>query len=537
MFPVSEGEATGAGSDLSSVSVQLSEALLQLLHRLFEKQRERGTGNGERGEPEMARTGDGENRRPGEPEMARTGDGENRGRRELEERGVSESELLDDRAVVEFDDDLTLGERDARDDLPSVDFDDRSVVEFDDDLTLGERDAGVDSPFLGEFRLECDGKALSASEISPSLIHSIERAGRSAPGEEVEGVNSLKVTRGERVVLEVGSGTVWVNDAVAPGLRLERPREGAAPAAAAQSGLERVSQGVESLGEIPLEGVLKEVLSEVAQLRAQLLRVAPQEERMGEDGARSPSRGPETAFLGKGWAQPAEVKTARTLRDFFEHSAVRQNRYDTADYRLERAGKTYRVRSSEGKELMQFRDSFWGGVKVEAVSDDRDAIARLHSHAASLKEEMDLQVEATGAFAPVGRFEAARLARSMQIAEDLVEMARALGGRVEVNGQESYRFLATGDGGVRIDAKDERGTIFYRRGNGEMTNLMAERDLAYFEEAIPMMQFRSRAAQRLPHARSSPQAPSPSDRSLPGRAPSSPPSPQRSSRGKGGVEL
>ena len=95
--------------------------------------------------------------------------------------------------------------------------------------------------------------------------------------------------------------------------------------------------------------------------------------------------------------------------------------------------------------------------------------------------------EPGGAFARVGKKETEYFARVNAITTALSQYAQKQGTNVQVDGQFSYKWKATPDGKVRIDAKDGRGSLLIKA-QGQMKTRMSERDLAYFEQMLPVLQ-------------------------------------------------
>jgi hypothetical protein len=78
------------------------------------------------------------------------------------------------------------------------------------------------------------------------------------------------------------------------------------------------------------------------------------------------------------------------------------------------------------------------------------------------------------------------LARVNAITKALSQYAQATGSRVQVNGKLAYKWLATPDGRVRIDAKDGRGVLLVQA-QGQLRCRMHDRDLAHFEQMLPVL--------------------------------------------------
>lgn len=94
--------------------------------------------------------------------------------------------------------------------------------------------------------------------------------------------------------------------------------------------------------------------------------------------------------------------------------------------------------------------------------------------------------EPTGGFAPVGQGETEYLLRVNAITKALGQYAQATGSKVQVDGKFAYKWLATPDGRVRIDAKDGRGPLLVQH-QGQLRCRMSDRDLAHFEQMLPVL--------------------------------------------------
>ena len=82
--------------------------------------------------------------------------------------------------------------------------------------------------------------------------------------------------------------------------------------------------------------------------------------------------------------------------------------------------------------------------------------------------------------------------RNAQIVAFTLEIAKEAGGRIRVENDDAYRWLATASGTVKIEAKDGRGTILTLDKDGGFSSAMKNTDLAYFEEILPLYLRRSR---------------------------------------------
>ncbi len=90
-------------------------------------------------------------------------------------------------------------------------------------------------------------------------------------------------------------------------------------------------------------------------------------------------------------------------------------------------------------------------------------------------------------FAPVGKQEAEYFARVERVTNALVQYAIAQQKEVEIDGRFSYKWQASPDGNVKIEAKDGRSKLLEKVG-GQLTSNLNERDLVYFEQILPKLQ-------------------------------------------------
>ena len=179
-----------------------------------------------------------------------------------------------------------------------------------------------------------------------------------------------------------------------------------------------------------------------------------------------------------------EVKTAAAIKTLFDTStSPGATAYHTAGYTIARSGQSYSLSDKSGKKLMQF-DTSPIGVRVSQSS---QLEISMHQDLKQLRISQSRGEEPSGAFAPVGKKETEYFARVNTITTALSQYAQRQGKNVQVDGQFSYKWKATPDGKVRIDAKDGRGSLLIKA-EGQMKTRMSERDLAYFEQMLPVLQ-------------------------------------------------
>ena len=178
---------------------------------------------------------------------------------------------------------------------------------------------------------------------------------------------------------------------------------------------------------------------------------------------------------------------AASIKNLFQlQTQPGENQYQAGDYQISRNGSHYEVKdSATDKLLMQFSDTNLG-VKVEKSDLVNVDIQDINSLQKSLQKNQPIPAS----FAPVGKQEAEYFARVERVTNALVEYATAQQRDVEIDGRFSYKWKATTDGNVQIEAKDGRGNLLEKTG-GQVTSNMNERDLIYFEQILPKLHPRS----------------------------------------------
>lgn len=181
-------------------------------------------------------------------------------------------------------------------------------------------------------------------------------------------------------------------------------------------------------------------------------------------------------------------KFAASIKNLFQlQTQPGENQYQAGDYQISRNGSHYEVKdSATDKLLMQFQDTNLG-VKVEKSDLVNVDIQDINSLQKSLQKNQPIPTS----FAPVGKQEAEYFARVERVTNALIEYATAQQRDVEIDGRFSYKWKATTDGNVQIEAKDGRGNLLEKTG-GQLTSNMNERDLIYFEQILPKLQPKSK---------------------------------------------
>lgn len=263
-----------------------------------------------------------------------------------------------------------------------------------------------------------------------------------------------------------------------------------------EGGLARASSSVD---ELP-DGSLKQMLS--SQLRE--MRTVLQQQQMQQQQLSSAleelvrerlAKAKETSWwqqvkgtVSQAWAALKERRedhsTAGSLKSLF-HSQVPKfgQVYQADSYSIRREGSSYTLTNKSGATLMQFQSTPMG-VRV-----DRESVQLSERHYRDIKQLQVQQLRGeklSGAFAPVGVQETEYLTRVRAVTKAMSQYAAQFGSRVQVDGKFAYKWLATPDGKVRIDAKDGRGPLLVQA-QGQLRSRMSDRDLAHFEQMLPIL--------------------------------------------------
>lgn len=175
---------------------------------------------------------------------------------------------------------------------------------------------------------------------------------------------------------------------------------------------------------------------------------------------------------------------ATSIKNLFHlHAQPGASQYQAGDYQIERSGSLYELKElATGKQIMQFRSTPLG-VKVEKGDLESINLKDISTLQSSLYNNQPIPAS----FAPVGKQEAEYFARVNKVTNALIQYAAAQQRDVEIDGAFSYKWQASPDGKVQIDAKDGRGTLLEKSG-GQLKSNMGERDLIYFEQILPKLQ-------------------------------------------------
>ncbi|MEQ9237921.1 hypothetical protein [Coleofasciculus sp. E2-BRE-01] len=176
-----------------------------------------------------------------------------------------------------------------------------------------------------------------------------------------------------------------------------------------------------------------------------------------------------------------QYRAASTLKRFAHQIQLRSGQvYEGASYRLSKQGLRYRLADQQNNPLMEF-DATVLGVRVDQglpplAEADLAQVQQLEASVAASRQP-------EGGFRSMASHEADYLARVNRITQALSDYAATQGGNVRIDGKFSYKWRATADGRVRIDAKDGRGALLAKAG-GELRSRMDEKDLVHFEQVL-----------------------------------------------------
>jgi len=264
-----------------------------------------------------------------------------------------------------------------------------------------------------------------------------------------------------------------------------------------ETGGVRVNTALEALPDSSLKQLLTAQLNQMQELQRSQLQnqqrqfdefikarfTEPKNTNWWQQAARSVANTAQTA-----WAslvkRSCDVKAAVAIKTLFDKStSPGATAYHTADYTIAHSGQSYSLSDKSGKTLMQF-DASPIGVRVSPSS---QLTTSAHQDLKQLRTSLLRGEEPSGAFARVGKTETEYFARVNAITTALNQYAQKQGTNVQVDGQFLYKWKATPDGKVRIDAKDGRGSLLIKA-EGQIKTRMSERDLAYFEQMLPVLQ-------------------------------------------------
>lgn len=376
---------------------------------------------------------------------------------------------------------------------------------FDNDRLIYGRDGN-------QFRDEVS--SFSGQLLNPEVIAQLQQLRATKVGEVVEGATNKRVELDGQVVLQSDeNGKVIVNtllqqeavqtkesQKVRDTNNLPQTNE---TGQIITQGSTRVMQSLQALEDSPLKTLLN---TSVQQLQAEI-KALQQERGLYHELIERRLRQPlNTSWWQQGienmttvlssigsamrlgvqeFKDHSEKRTiATTLRDLFHLQAQPGvNHYQAGDYQISRNGSEYEVKElTTGASIMEFRSTPLG-VKVE--KGDLESVHLKNINA--LQHSLERNEPIPASFAPVGKQEAEYFARVEKVTNALVQYAVTQKREVEIDGVFSYKWQASPDGKVSIDAKDGRGTLLEKSG-GQLRTNMSKRDLIYFEQILPKLQ-------------------------------------------------
>ena len=405
------------------------------------------------------------------------------------------------------------------------------------DLKIFDGDRLVYGRDNNQFRDEISG--ISGQLLNPQLISELQQLRSTPVGNVVEGANNKRVELNGQVILQSNeSGKVLVNNLIGAETNLSQNKpevvkennyvkerqdlnqinEGdflsTEPNNHSSSikenanlpftnGSTRVKESLQVLEDSPLKNIL---LSEVEQLRTELK--ALQQERsfyhelisqrlqqpkntswwqQAVNNVSTVVQGVTSAIklgMQEFKANSVQHKGAASLKTLFHlQTQPGANQYTAGNYQISRQGSRYEVsNSSTGKLLMQFRSTPLG-LQVEQGNLDSTQIQDVSSLQHSLNKNEPLPTT----FTPVGKQEAEYFSRVETVTNALVQYAIAQQRQVEIDGVFSYKWTASPEGSVHIEAKDGRGVLLEKDG-GKLKSDMSQKDLTYFEQILPKLQ-------------------------------------------------
>ena len=388
-----------------------------------------------------------------------------------------------------------------------------------------------------QFRDEISG--ISGQLLNPQLISELQQLRSTPVGNVVEGANNKRVELNGQVILQSNeSGKVLVNNLIGAETNLSQNKpevvkennyvkepqdlnqihegdflntESNNHSSSVKedtnlpltNGSTRVKESLQILEDSPLKNIL---LAEVEQLRTEL-KALQQERNFYQELISQRLQQPKntswwqqavnnvstvvqgvTSAIKLGMqefkANSVQHKGAASLKTLFHlQTQPGANQYTAGNYQISRQGSKYEVsNSSTGKLLMQFRSTPLG-LKVEQGNLDSTQIQDVSSLQHSLNKNEPLPTT----FTPVGKQEAEYFSRVETVTNALVQYAIAQQRQVEIDGVFSYKWTASPEGSVHIEAKDGRGVLLEKDG-GKLKSNMSQKDLTYFEQILPKLQ-------------------------------------------------
>jgi hypothetical protein len=380
-----------------------------------------------------------------------------------------------------------------------------------------------------QFRDEISG--LSGQLLNPQLITELQQLRSTPVGGTVEGAANKKVELDGEILLQSDKdGRVIVNSLLQSEVirdiksekvenshkldsrenvlnnihpELSSPERQIDTNAPIISGSTRVAESLQALEDSPLKTLLT---TEVEQLKSEI-KALQQEGSFYRELIEQRLRQPQNTSW---WQQTINnVSTAFTsitsaikigIQEFKHNSTQHQfaasiknlfhlqtqpgeNHYQAGDYQISRNGSLYEIKeSATNKQIMQFRSTPLG-LRVENRNLEQNHIKDITTLQKSLQQNVSIPTS----FAPVGKQEAEYFARVERVTNALVQYAIAQQKDVEIDGRFSYKWQASPDGKVQIEAKDGRSKLLEKVG-GQLTSNLDERDLVYFEQILPKLQ-------------------------------------------------
>jgi hypothetical protein len=379
-----------------------------------------------------------------------------------------------------------------------------------------------------QFRDEISG--LSGQLLNPQLITELQQLRSTPVGGTVEGAANKKVELDRKIILQSDQdGRVIINSLlqsevirdiksekvedshkldsredvlnnIHPELSPESQIDTNAPII---SGSTRVAESLQALEDSPLKTLLT---TEIEQLKSEV-KALQQEGSLYRELIEQRLQQPQNTSW---WQQTINnVSTAFTsitsaikigIQEFKHNSTQHQfaasiknlfhlqtqpgaNHYQAGDYQISRNGSLSEIKESvTNKKIMQFRSTPLG-LRVENRNLEQNHIKDITTLQKSLQQNESIPTS----FAPVGKQEAEYFARVERVTNALVQYAIAQQKDVEIDGRFSYKWQASPDGKVQIEAKDGRSKLLEKVG-GQLTSNLDERDLVYFEQILPKLQ-------------------------------------------------
>ncbi|NJR17999.1 MAG: hypothetical protein HC785_21245 [Calothrix sp. CSU_2_0] len=412
---------------------------------------------------------------------------------------------------------------DAKQDNAKQDNTKQGLKIFDDNKLVYGRDNH-------QFRDEISG--LSGELLNPQLITQLQQLRSTPVGEVVEGVINKRVELDGKVVLQSNeNGRVIVNELleqeVIRDVKQEQveelsnleTRSGSEkiiyPEFASKEnnqignqtkqipGSTRVAESLKLLENSPLKDLLS---AELEQLQSEI-KALKQERNLYQELIQQRLQQPQnTSWWQQIKSNASIVITSLTsavkigIREYQENSTQHQfaasiknlfhlqtqpgdSQYQASDYQISRNGSLYEIKElATNRQIMKFTSTPLG-LRVERSNLEKNHIKDF----TILQNSLQQNETVPASFAPVGNQEAEYFARVDKITSVLVEYAAIQQRDVTIDGVFSYKWQASSDGNVIIEAKDGRGNLLEKVGGNVKSN-MSDRDLVYFEQIIPKLQ-------------------------------------------------